>query len=350
MNRDTRSFEFAQNWWPAIGNSLKAEVFALALCAAFFVLCTSGEAQQQAGKIPRIGYISSLGNPNNPGPLGEAFRQGLRDHGYVEGKNIMVEYRNIEGERDRIPGLVSEVLELNVDLLVVTSPPSIRAAQQATKTIPIVIMADVDPVATGLVDSFAHPGGNITGLARLTGDLSGKRLELLKEVIPTISRVGVLRNASGPPGLSFKEYEAAAPALKLQLQSVEVRGPNPDLEGAFRAAAKWRINALLTILNPLLNRHKKQIADLAMNDPLPSMCEAADYVEAGCLTSYSANDAESFKRAAYYVDKILKGAKPAELPVEQPTKFEFVVNLKTAKQIGLTIPPNVLARADRVIK
>lgn len=332
----------------ATGNRQKVKAIAVAFCALFFALCISAHAQQPK-TIPRIGYISVSGDPSTPSRFVEAFQQGLRDLGYIEGKNILVEYRYVEGRRDRYPSLAAEFVQLKVDVIVATA--GFMAIKQATKTIPIVIMADVDPVATGLVDSFAHPGGNITGLARLTHDLSGKRLELLKEVVPTISRVGVLRNASGTtPGISFKEYEAAAPALKLQLQSLEVRGPNPDLEGAFQAAAKGRANALVTILNPVLHRYRKKIADLAIKNRLPSMCESAGYVEGGCLMSYSANDAENAKRAAYYVDRILKGAKPAELPVEQPTKFEMVINLRAAKQIGLAIPPNVLARADKVIK
>ncbi len=204
-----------------------------------------------------------------------------------------------------------------------------------------------DPVATGLVDSLARPGGNVTGLTRLTRELSGKRLELLKEVVPGISRVGVLgaANASG-----FKDYETAARELKIPLQSLEVRGPNPDLEAAFEAAAKGRVSALIPIRGSLINRYPKRIADLAIKNRLPSMCETGEYVDAGCLMSYSANDAEQFKRAAVYVDRILKGAKPADLPVEQPMKFELVINLKTAKQIGVTIPQSVLYRADRVIK
>ncbi|MBI3060887.1 MAG: ABC transporter substrate-binding protein, partial [Deltaproteobacteria bacterium] len=224
-------------------------------------------------------------------------------------------------------------------------------AKEATKTIPIVAVLAVDPVATGIVDSLARPGGNITGIATLQRDLSGKRLELLTEVVPKISRVGVLWDANAPgPAIAFKEYEAAARALKVQLQSLAVRGPNPDLEGAFQAAASGRAGALITIRNPVLRRYPKQIAELAIKNRLPSMYEGSEYVEAGGLMSYSANDVESFRRAATYVDKILKGAKPADLPVEQPTKFELVINLKAAKQIGLTIPPNALARADRVIK
>jgi len=236
-------------------------------------------------------------------------------------------------------------------VLVSGNSEAIRAAKQATKTIPIVIVLAADPVATGIVDSLARPGGNITGLTRLTRELSGKRLELLKEAIPRISRLAVLWDAdSASAAIAFKEYEAAARALKIPLQSLEVRSSNPDVEGAFQAAAKGRANALVTVRSAVLNRYPKQIADLAVKNRLPSMNEGSEYVEAGGLMSYSSNDADQFRRAAYFVDKILKGTKPADLPVEQTTRFEFVINLKTAKQIGLTIPPNVLVRADKVIK
>jgi putative tryptophan/tyrosine transport system substrate-binding protein len=232
------------------------------------------------------------------------------------------------------------------------NPLAIRAAKEATKSIPIVIVALGDPVAEGLIDSLAHPGGNITGLSTLTRELRGKRLELLKEVVPRISRVGVLWDAAKPPSLAlaFKNYEAAARDLKIPLQSLEVSGPNPDLEGAFREAVKGRVRALITVRTSLLSPYAKRIAELAIKYRLPSMCERSEYVDAGCLMSYSANDADMFRRAAVYVDKILKGAKPADLPVEQPTKFEFVINLKTAKALNLTIPQSVLFRADRVIK
>jgi len=306
---------------------------------------------QQPKKVPRIGYVSASGGPGTPDPRFEAFRQGLRDLGYIEGKNILVEYRYAEGKQDPIPSLVAELVQLNVDVLVSPALPAIRAAKQATKTIPIVMVFNVDPVETGIVDSLAHPGGNFTGLTRLTRELGGKRLELLKEVVARVSRVGVLWDTDeASAAIGFKEYEAAAHAMKIQLQSLEVRGPNPDLEGAFQAAAKGRARALITIRNGLLLRYAKRIADLAIKNRLPSMYEGSDFVEAGGLISYSANDAESFRRAATYVDKILKGAKPADLPVEQPTKFEFIINLKTAKQIGLTIPQSVLFRADKVIK
>jgi putative ABC transport system substrate-binding protein len=312
------------------------------------LLPTVSSDAQQAIKIPRIGYVSSSGDANNPGPYVAAFRQGLRDLGYVEGKNILVEYRFIEGKSEPTPSLVAELVQLKVDVLVVTNPPSIRAAKQATKTIPIVMVSSADPVATGIIDSLARPGGNITGVISLTRELSGKRLELLTEVVPGVSRVGILWTQGTSRNL--KEYEPAALALKIPLQSLELRHSNPDLEGAFRDATKARVNALIAVATATLYPYQKQIVDLAIKHRLPSMYERDDYVEAGGLMSYTAKHAESFRRTVTYVDKILKGAKPADLPVEQPTKFELVINLKTAKQIGLTIPPNVLARADRVIR
>jgi putative ABC transport system substrate-binding protein len=240
---------------------------------------------------------------------------------------------------------------MNVDVLILSTPPAIRTAKQTTKTIPIVIVTTQDPVAAGIIDSLARPGGNITGLTRLTRDLTGKRLELLKEVVPKMSRVGVLWNSDREsPGSGFKGYETAARTLKIRLQSLGVSGPNPDFERAFQTATKERSNALVTVTNFMFSPYLKQIADLAIKNRLPSMYERSEYVEAGGFMSYATNDPYTFRRAAVYVDKILKGAKPADLPVEQPTKFELVINLKTAKQIGLTIPPNVLARADRVIR
>jgi len=315
-----------------------------------FALSIPAEAQQPA-KIPRIGYVSGTGDSSNPGPYVAALRQGLRDLGYIDGKNIVIEYRGAEGKLERIPGIVAELVQLKVDVLVVLIPQAIRAAKQATKTIPIVMVTQEDPVAAGLIDSLARPGGNITGLATLQRDLSGKRLELLAEVVPGISRVGVLWNPNIPSMIiGFKEYEAAARGLKIRLQSLEVRGSSPDLEGAFQAAVKARASAVITITNTPLFRNSKRITDLAIKNRLPSMYEGSAWVEAGGLMSYSANDLEAFRRAATYVDKILKGTKAADIPVEQPRTFELVINLKTAKQIGLTIPPNVLAQADRIIK
>ena len=294
---------------------------------------------QQPKKVPRIGFFFGASASSNTDRT-EAFRQGLRDLGYIEGKNILIEYRYADRKLDRVPSLVAELVQLKVDVLVAPFQEGIVAAKEATKTIPIVISTAQDPVATGIIDSFARPGGNITGLTRLTRELSGKRLELLREAVPGISRVGILWNAdSVGASVGFKEYEAAARALEIQLQSLGVRGSNPDLEGAFQSASKGRASALITIRNPILTDYPKQIADLAIKNRLPSMSEGSEYVEAGGLVSYSADDLEVLRRAAVYVDKILKGAKPADLPVETPTKLELVINFKTAKQIGLTIPP-----------
>jgi len=322
---------------------------AVSLLATLSLFCIHLAEAQQPAKVPRIGYLSRTGDSKNPGPQVEGFRQTLRDLGYIEGKNILVEYRYTEGKQDSIPSLVAELVQLKVDVLVLGPLPAIRAAKQATKTIPIVMVTTQDPVAAGFVDSLARPGGNITGLTTLQRELSGKRLELLKEADPGISRVGALMSAAQTRD-DFKWYEAPARALKIQLQLLEVRDPNPDFDAVFQAAAKGRASALITVSGSLFDRYTKPFADLAIKNRLPSMHEVSRYVEAGGLMSYSADDAESYRRAAYYVDRILKGNKPADLPVEQATKFEFVINLKTAKQIGLTIPPEVLARASRLIK
>ena len=325
----------------------KAAVPSILIAVVLLALEVIAEAQQPR-KVYRIGYLSS-GSGSSKVPRMEAFRQGLRDLGYVEGKNIVIEYRYIKGNQDLIPSLVAELVQLKVDVLVSGVYPAIRAAKRATSTIPVVMVITQDPVKTGLVDSLARPGGNVTGLTSLSRDLAGKRLELLKEVVPRL-RAGVLGDANVSPVTAFEDYETAARALKIPLQSLEVRGPNPDFEGAFKAAVKGRVNGLLMIRTVLLVNYTKRIADLAIRNRLPSMYEGNEDVDAGGLMSYSANDADNLRRAAYYVDKILRGIKPADLPVEQPTKFELVINLKTAKRIGLTIPPNVLARADRVIK
>jgi ABC-type uncharacterized transport system substrate-binding protein len=330
---------------------MNQRVFRLTLAALLVVLCSSVGAQQ-AGKIPRIGYISGTYNPSNPGPYVEALRRGMRELGYTEGKNFIVEYRGAEGRLETIPGIIDELIRLKVDLLVLPLVRAIEAAKKATKTIPIVIITQVDPVATGFVASMARPGANITGIATLQRDLSGKRLELLSEVVPRLARVGILRTISDEARstLGFKEYEAAASALKIQVQSLEVRERNLDLEAPFKEALKARADALITITSNPLFSNSKQVVQLAIKNGLPSMYEGSSWVNAGGLISYSANDIEVFHRAATYVDKILKGARPADLPIEQPTKFELVINLKTAKQIGLTIPQKVLVRADKVIK
>ena len=324
-------------WWSVVG---------VVLCIMLFALCLPADAQQ-TGKIARIGYVSGTGNVRDQGPYVDALRQGLKDLGYVEGKNFVIEYRGAEGKTDRMSSLVTELVELKVDLLVLPTTETIRTAKQATKTIPV----PGDPVATGLIDSLAHPGGNITGVSTLSRELIGKRLELLYEVVPRLSRVGILLNmdAAGTAN-SFRDYEIAARSLKIRLQSLNVRGQEPDIEGAFRAAVKGRVGALITVTSGPLFLKQKRIVELTIENQLPSLYQGSSWVEAGGLLSYSASDLDAYRRAATYVDKILKGTKPADLPVEQPTKFELVINLKTAKQIRLMIPPNVLARADRVIK
>ena len=319
---------------------LFAIIIALTVCEAV------GQAQQQT-KVPRIGY---LGPPTSDSRT-MAFRQGLRDLGYIEEKNILVDYRYVAGNPNGYSEVAAELARQKVDLFVAVPFQAILAAKQATKTIPIVMVTTQDPVATGIVDSLARPGGNITGLARLTRELGGKRLELLKEAVPAVSRIGVIWAADDEGStIAFKQYEAAARPLKLALQSIEVRGVKADMDNAFRAAAQAQLNALIAIRSGLVNAQQKALVNFAIEQRLPSIFDGNDFVEAGGLMSYNTDDVESFKRAAVYMDKILKGANPADLPVEQPSKFEFVINLKTAKQIGLTIPPNVLGRADRVIR
>jgi putative ABC transport system substrate-binding protein len=326
-------------------------IFRLVLCAILFAPSLSAAAQQPA-KIPRIGYVSGTGSAANQGPYVEALRQGLRELGYVEGKTFTIEYRGAEGKLDRVAILVNELVELKVDVLIVPILPAIRAAKQATKTIPIVMVSNTDPVAAEIVDSLARPGGNITGLSTLSRELSGKRLQLLTEMVPRLSRAGILRDADAPQStlFEFNEYEAAARALKIQLQPLEVRNPKLDLEGAVKAAINGRAGALITITSAALFLRHKRIAELAIKNRLPSLYSGSTWVEAGGLMSYATDDLAVYRRAATYVHKILKGTKPADLPVEQPLKFEFVINLKTAKQIGLNIPQSVLFRADKVIK
>ena len=319
----------------------------VAMVAAFVLTAFQSVHAQQPKKIPRIGVVSGTGNTNEPDSSAKLLRQALQGLGYVEGKNILFDYRDTEGDRDRIPAIIAELVNLKVDVFFSTQAIVIRAAKQATKTIPIVMVVTPDPVATGLVDSLARPGGNITGITRLTRELSGKRLELLTEMIPRLTRVGILSMVGVTPS---KDYETAARGLKVALQILEVRGPPPDLSAAFQAAVKGRVSAVITTSTPGLAGYQKQIAGIAVQYQLPLMSESIAGVEAGGLASYDADRIEIFKRAAVFIDKILKGTKPADLPVEQPLKFEFVINLKTAKQIGLNIPQSVLFRADRVIK
>jgi len=306
------------------------------------------EAQQQK-KVPRIGFLVGA-SPSTNAARTEAFRQGLRELGYVEGKNIVIEYRYAEGKLDRLPDLAAELVRLKVDVIVTGGSQTTRATKQAASTIPIVMAQDNDPVGNGFVASLARPGGNITGLATLTPEISGKRLELLKETVPRLSRLAVL-GTSTEPGNSqaVRETELAAGASRVQLQYLDVRDPR-DIESAFHAASKERADAVLVLVSAVFNAHRTQLVEVAVKSRLPAIYTNSEYVDAGGLMTYGVSITDLFHRAATYVDKILKSAKPADLPVEQPIKFELVINLKTAKQIGLTIPPNVLARADRVIR
>jgi putative tryptophan/tyrosine transport system substrate-binding protein len=318
------------------------------LATVFLITAQSAEAQQ-AKKVPRIGYLSGT-SLSAAAARTEAFRQGLRDLGYIEGKNIVVEYRYAEGKLDRQRELAAELVRLNVDAIVTAGPTVTRAAKEVTGTIPIVMAFDTDPVGNGFVVSLAQPGGNITGLSALSPEISGKQLELLKEIVPKVLRVAILVNSTEPANpQSLKEIELAAGAFGVQLQYLDIPGPK-DIETAFQAANKGRADAVLVLPSPVFNTHRKKIADLAKKSRLPAMFYAPEWVEDGGLASYGVSFTDLYRRAARYVDKILKGAKPADLPVEQPTKFELVINLKTAKQIGLTIPQWVLMRADRVIK
>ena len=332
---------------PILGGK-SVQVLLLALCAMLFALCFSAQAQQPK-KIPRIGYLSNA-SPSAQSARTEVFRQGLRELGYIEGKNIVIEWRYAEGKLDRLRALLAELVHLKVDIIVTAGPPGTRAAKDAAVTIPIVMAQDSDPVGNGYVVSLARPGGNITGLATLAPEISGTRLELLKEIVPRLSRVAVLGNSTEPGNAQvLRETELATEAFKVQLQSLDVLGPK-DIETAFRAASEGHADAVLVLPSSVLISHRTQVVELLVKSRLPGIYWQSEWVENGGLISYGVSYADLFRRAATYVDKILKGAKPADLPVEQPKKFEFIINLKAAKQIGLTIPPNVLARADRVIK
>jgi putative ABC transport system substrate-binding protein len=323
--------------------------FALSLlCAMLFALCLSAQAQQPT-KIPRIGFLCTTPLAAYSARIG-AFRQGLHDLGYVEGKNILIEYRSAEGRSDRLAELAAELVRLKVDLIVSSGPTATPAAKEATSTIPIIMGFDSDPVANGFVTSLARPGRNITGLSTLYPEVSGKQLELLKEIVPKLSRVAVFWAAvTSGDAQAKKEAELAAAALGIGLQYLEVRSPE-DIETGFRAASKEHADAVLALPVPAFISQRRLATEFAAKSRLPVIYYAPEFVEDGGLMSYGVSIPDLFRRAATYVDKILKGAKPANLPVEQPTKFEFIINLKAAKQIGLTIPPNVLVRADKVIR
>jgi putative tryptophan/tyrosine transport system substrate-binding protein len=307
---------------------------------------------QQPKKVPRIGYLSTF-DAANESPRSEAIRVALRELGYMEGQNLAIEYRYTEGKRDRHPELAAELVRLKVDIIVVAGgDPTIRAAMNATKTIPIVMTGGgLDPVEAGLIESLARPGGNLTGITNLGRELGGKRLELLKEAVPKLARVAVFYDPTAPGSvLDVKEVlPVAARALRLTIRSWEVRDAD-SFDKVFAAMGKQRPDGLYVSGGPRILANQKRIASFALKNRLPSMYQSREAVDAGGLMYYGADLADSYRRVAYFVDKILKGAKPADLPVEQPTKFELVINQKTAKQIGLTIPPNVLARADKVIR
>jgi len=314
-----------------------------------WLLTTVSARAQQPAKIPRIGYLSGSSISVLADRI-EAFRQGLRELGYVEGKNLVIEWRSAEGKIDRVPELAAELVRLKLDVIVSPGPAVTRPLKEATSTIPIVMASDTDPVGSGFIASLARPGGNITGLASLAPEVGGKQLELLKEISPKISRVAVIGNSANPgDAQALRETVLAAGSFEVYLRYLDILDPK-DIETAFRAAAKGRADALMVLGNPILNAHRKQIVDLAVKQRLPATYTRPEFIEAGGLMYYGTNYNDLYRRAATYVDKILKGAKPADLPVEQPKKFEFTVNLKAAKQIGLTVPPNVLARADRVIR
>ena len=324
------------------------KIILLALCSLLLAPCYVVEAQQPA-KIPRIGLLSPF-SPSATALWHQAFLQGLRDLGWVEGKNISIEYRYAEGRRDRLPDLVADLVRLKVDIIVASVNTDALVAKKTTRTIPIVMASAGDPVATGLVDSLARPGGNITGLSQMAPEMAGKRLELLKEIVPKLSRAAVLWNPQGTTStLNWKEIQLPARELGVKLHSLEVQSLN-DFDKAFEDATRARAGALSIMPDQLFAGNLKRIADLAVKSRLPSIFHLGEFADSGGLVAYGPDRPDQFRRAATYVDKILKGAKPADLPVEQPTKFEFIINLKAAKQIGLTIPPNVLARADKVIR
>jgi putative ABC transport system substrate-binding protein len=325
---------------------MKKKITALALCALLFALCCSAEAQQ-SGKVARIGLLAG---GRGLGSAGDALRQGLRELGWVEGQNIAIQSQLAEVNLEKLPQLATDLVRRKVAVIVADGEPAIHAAKKATTSVPIVLIAVGDPVRENLVASLAKPGGNITGVTSMSAELSGKRLELAKESFSKVRSVAVLWNPANSSGvLEVKEMEAAARTLSLKLQTLEVRTPE-NFQNAFTSLARDRANAVIVVRDPLIDSQHFRILDFTIENRLPSIHGEKQFVDAGGLMSYGPSRVELFRRAATYVDKILKGAKPAALPVEQPTKFELVINLKTAKQIGLTIPPNVLARADRVIR
>jgi ABC-type uncharacterized transport system substrate-binding protein len=328
--------------------TMSRKIFALLLTTVLLITAPAAEAQQ-TGKVSRIGYLV-VPPPRAVAARIDAFRQRLRELGYMEGKDFVMESRYAEGKLDRLPALAAELVRLKVEVILSGGSSTTRPAKEATSTIPIVMAQDDDPVGNGFVASLARPGGNITGLATFSPELSGKRMELLKEIIPRLSRVAVLGTSTQPGNAQgLRETELAAGAYKIEVQYQDVLGLG-DIEPAFRAASQWHAEAVLVLGGPVLNSDRRRVVDLARKNRLPATYNVPDFVEVGGLMNYGVSFVDLYRRAAIYVDKILKGAKPADLPVEQPTKFEFIINLKAAQQISLTIPPNVLVRADRVIR
>lgn len=313
-------------------------------------LCSFSALAQQAGKVPRIGYLR-VTSPSDRPPLLDTFRQGLRELGWIEGQNIVIDYRFAEGRLDRLPDLAAELVRLKVDVIVSLGTQGVTAAKNATKTIPIVMIGVRDPVGVGLIASLARPGGNITGVSGSAGlEIVTKQLELLKETVSKIRRVAILSNpANAYHQLAIKELNVAARSLGVQLQLLEARGPN-EFDGAFAAMARERVGALLVLSDVIFNDHRTRLVDLAAMNRLPAAYGIRESVEAGGLMSYGPSFLDFYRRSTAYVDKILKGDKPADLPVEQPTKFELIINLRTAKTLGIEIPPTLLSRADEVIE
>jgi putative ABC transport system substrate-binding protein len=334
----------------ALGNSTKARVFGLALCASLFALSASAQAQQ-SGKIFRIGFLDSSTTSGSAVRL-DAFRQELIKLGWMEGKNITIEYRFAEQKPERLPELAADLVRLKVDLIVATATAAPLAVKAATTTIPAVMTAAGDPVGAGLVTSLARPGGNVTGLSSLSPDLGTKRLEILKDAVPKLTRVGLLRfpESIGGQDLQLKELRPAAATLKLKLEEIETQLDAQGLESAFQTAKQKQVKAITTTTGPRVFAERRRIVNLATKYRLPAIYYSKEFVDAGGLMSYGADSTDLYRSAAHYVDKILKGAKPGDLPVQQATKFEFVINLKAAKQIGLTIPIDLLQRANQVIK
>jgi putative tryptophan/tyrosine transport system substrate-binding protein len=324
----------------------------LSLASALFcTLPIPSNAQQPTNAAPRVGFIITIGTPDTPSPTYEAYKLGLRDLGYIEGKNIVIERRYAEGRLDRMGPFVQEFVQQKVDVILGVNNVIIRAAKKATKAIPIVMISSVDPVAAGYVETFARPRGNITGLAWLNRDISAKRIELLKELFPKYFRIAILWDADAPgPKVAFKEYNEAAEAFKLELRSLEIRGPTPNFTGALETAKNTNAEAIIVVGNPVMTQNLKTLFPLVTKHRFPSMTEEDRYVEAGGLISYGASLTDLYRRAAEYTVEILKGAKPGDLPVKLPSKFEILVNLKTAHQIGVVIPQHVLVKADKVIK